>query len=1413
MSGKPPYFEKIKQSAARRWYQLESDPELAGPWHQLFKQVQSPRHILSELLQNADDAGATSAIVHIEGNTFIFEHNGDDFTEEHFASLCRFGYSNKRALHTIGFRGIGFKSTFSLGDNVDLMTPTLAVRFNKKRFTEPHWMDGVEQPKSRTRIQVAISDNHRLKEVEKNLDEWVKSPVSLLFFNHIRHLSIGNREVCWKRQGHGPVQHSEWVSLVGDEADTFLHIRSGKEAFPEEAIAEIKQERMLGAGEETEFPPCKVEIVLGASGRLYVVLPTGVETTLPFACNAPFIQDPARVKIKDPETSPTNRWLLQRAGSLAAMVMQQWLGMSVMKIVERCQAYGLMPDVDREDNSLEGVCDTYVEEAFQDAIEEQPLLLTEEGELVLSQEGVHIPGEIFNIWPADQASKLLDEAARPALSKYISESNLEKLLSWELVEQISKDDLLSILQEKHLPRPESWARLLNLWVYIATELTNYRYVSGIKHYKIVPVQGKNMLYSAEEVVRLGERKLLQSEADWELLGKYLIVLNQNWTKYLADKKRSAAEDNDAVLERHSAAAYSILEKTGLQDTSDANKVIKLVADAFFSREDVNHSECIQLAQIAAKLNVTVGESLSYVTRDGYLNSTNKPLYVDSDGSLEELISKDARDSCLLHPDYYSKYTSCSRDEWNKWVESGRSGLQTFVPLSQTQKTIYGHQMIEEEARNRGLEPDFVYNYVTSQFIVEDWDFDAESWEQWKKLSKTDSNVWKKIILFIISQREGYCQKSRSARILHVATTGNTRQLTTEPLLPSWVLAFRQLSCLPDTRGFLHKPDELLRRTPETEALLDVEPFVNGEIDTEVNRPLLDLLGVRSTPTGPERILERLRALARADKPPVHEVEKWYVRLDQISGNCDTAEIQKLRDAFQSEKLILTQDGAWQLLAGVFLAADEEDVPGAATILAAVNDLSLWRRLGIAERPTADLAIQWLMGLPSGESLSQDDARRVRALIPRFPERIWNECGHWLNLAGAWVTTQSLRYALTMQSLLPWKHLHQSIKDSTADLQRLPAETANQQPFSDLPLLAVHIEERLDRDSGAIGKPQRKEWLTVLGEHLCRIELESEDQAMLIRSLGDRLARTLWHEAKGLKIIPYVKGVPAGTSRNADVVWLDTALYVETLSVAKLAKCVPDEIGKVFGRDDIRAALGYGFDRSPRDVSAYMEENFTLGQHTVTSSTEPPMVNTGDIEPEPETVTEPEYTGNGATSHDSEETEEKHGDTVVDVTGDEEYHYDISKLQEQQEEQEEQEEPQEPRTRHPQKPPKLGIMEQFAKARGFRKEGDGRFFSDSDGWIARTNGVRFPWEYRDANGELVCYYWHKDHCLEREPLQLEADIWGLIDEHPETYALILSDNEGNPVEITGSRLRAMRDEGKVTLYPATYRLVYGHDRHT
>src|SRR4051812_8261391 len=224
----PNYFNNIQRRASERWDQLEHDPELAGPWHQLFRQVQSPRHVVSELLQNADDAGAKAASVRIEDNTFIFEHDGGDFDHEQFASLCRFGYSNKRNLHTIGFRGVGFKSTFSLGDRVRIQTPTLDVYFDRERFTLAVWSVNATGT-ARTRIGVPFTDKLREKQLRMNFEEWITSPVSLLFFRNLQELTVESHTVRKEIAGCGPIAGSQRIRLIGTSTEELLLFRSEEE--------------------------------------------------------------------------------------------------------------------------------------------------------------------------------------------------------------------------------------------------------------------------------------------------------------------------------------------------------------------------------------------------------------------------------------------------------------------------------------------------------------------------------------------------------------------------------------------------------------------------------------------------------------------------------------------------------------------------------------------------------------------------------------------------------------------------------------------------------------------------------------------------------------------------------------------------------------------------------------------------------------------------------------------------------------------------------------------------------------------------------------------------------------------------------------------------------------------------------
>lgn len=1414
-----------------RWDQLEQDPELAGPWHQLFKQVQSPRHILSELLQNADDAGATEATVRIQDDVFIFEHNGEDFLEEHFLSICRFGFSNKRALHTIGFRGIGFKSTFSLGHQVELFTPSLSVAFHRNRFTEPRWIPQRFPADGWTRVRVEIADQYRQREVEKNLEEWLRSPVSFLFFRNIRFMRIGDQEVHWRNLGAGPIQDSEWMSLDETTDSSFLLIRSDPEAFPADALAEIRDERMLGTEEETEFPPSRVEIVLGAKGRLYVVLPTGVETTLPFACNAPFIQDPARLKIKDPETSPTNRWLLKRAGSLAASAMLRWLGQTEISLDERARAYGLLPAVDRDDSSLERACGVIVEGAFAEGIDGEAFLLTEDGRVVKEKQSIIIPRPILAVWPPDQAATLLDEAQRPVLCQKLDPGHLLKLLRWDVVDEVDNNEILAALQQRHLPRPETWGRLFQLWVYIAAEVTGYGGRADATALNIVPVQGKDTLHAAQEVVRLGEKKLLQSEADWEFLATHLIVLNQNWPRFLADQRRAASENANLGIEEDVEAVFAVLEETGLDDTSDVSKVMGQVAVAFFAEDNTTLAHCVQLAQIAAKIGAKIDQAFRFATQDRTFRSIDDGVLFDEDGELEELLPERKRNSLLIHHDYTAAFSSCSREDWTQWVSSGKSGLNTFVPMVQTRSFSGRRGGLDAELAKRSFVKDINSNYVDPHFYIYDWDFDDDLLYYWNTKHEEDPYIWSKITARILNGRDGLWSPMLSAKVVQKASNGQMSTVVRRGLRPKWALRLQEMPCLPDTLGALHKPVDLLRRTSETEALLGVEPFVAGHLDNESTRALLDLLGVRSSPTGSDGILNRLRALAQAEKPPAYELDKWYHRLDQMVASASTDDFQTIKHALRTEKLILTEDGGWASAAGVFLSTDDLDVPDAAIVREAVSDLTLWRKIGVPERPSADLAIEWLTTLPSGSILPQDDARRVRSLLARHPLRIWEECGHWLNLAGEWASVETLDYALTMQSLVPYRNLHQWVKQKTADLQRVSDETSGNPPFSSLPLLATQIEERFEDNPLLSGHPTSKGWLRTLGTEMTRVEFDSDDETARVRELGKRLAETEWLETPELKFTPYIDGTPAGTARAGDVLWLGTSLYVQRLSKAKLAKRVPEEIGKDFARRDIKAALDYGYERSVDDVQDYLEENFTLSPRPEAQRSDEDAVAPGEDNDaqRPATAAQPdvedsqtwesEETGSVLTGPEDRWTaddaadapeEPDHSDAEMGNLLREDPEDLVSvddSTEEDDDEQASNTDETEQRSRQAPKPEKQGFMERFALGNGFRKDGQDRYVHEDGSWIEKTRGLLFPWEHRGTNGDLLRYYWPKDHCLEEDPLEIEADIWGMVQERPNSYALILRDVEGLPIQVTGERLSAMFEQGEVTLHQASFRLVF------
>lgn len=89
---------------------------------------------LIELIQNADDAGATRfLILRIKNNAFLIANNGRCFNQKDLLALCRSGSSSKkRKTGTIGFRGIGFKSIVNYAHTVYLTSGDINAVFSRE---------------------------------------------------------------------------------------------------------------------------------------------------------------------------------------------------------------------------------------------------------------------------------------------------------------------------------------------------------------------------------------------------------------------------------------------------------------------------------------------------------------------------------------------------------------------------------------------------------------------------------------------------------------------------------------------------------------------------------------------------------------------------------------------------------------------------------------------------------------------------------------------------------------------------------------------------------------------------------------------------------------------------------------------------------------------------------------------------------------------------------------------------------------------------------------------------------------------------------------------------------------------------------------------------------------------------------
>ena len=97
--------------------------------------------IIVELLQNADDAHSSKVYITERDWNVIFANNGRPFNDADVMAISRSGASDKKRGETIGYRGIGFKSTSFLSSEIIIYSNETAFSFSKSKTAEALGVD------------------------------------------------------------------------------------------------------------------------------------------------------------------------------------------------------------------------------------------------------------------------------------------------------------------------------------------------------------------------------------------------------------------------------------------------------------------------------------------------------------------------------------------------------------------------------------------------------------------------------------------------------------------------------------------------------------------------------------------------------------------------------------------------------------------------------------------------------------------------------------------------------------------------------------------------------------------------------------------------------------------------------------------------------------------------------------------------------------------------------------------------------------------------------------------------------------------------------------------------------------------------------------------------------------------------
>ena len=292
----------------KKWVEANRENDFEeGIKHLLTDLYPDDAHFIYELLQNAEDAGASEVKFSLHKDYVTVEHNGDRlFSLNDVEAITSIGFSTKKEDPTaIGKFGIGFKAIFAYTSTPeiesgefhfrirDIVVPDTeglfpgALGAGKTRFTFPF-----DNPKK--------SPEKAKAEIEKNLRELNEN--TLLFLRNIRRIEYQLPDVMT-----GSLERKD---LVNDENRIEIYVTR-----PTDQVSELNQylrftKEVDVQDEDGQLKRCRIAVAFGTEksrkimplnqGQVCIYFPAVKETSkLRFHLHAPFASTVARDSVRD----------------------------------------------------------------------------------------------------------------------------------------------------------------------------------------------------------------------------------------------------------------------------------------------------------------------------------------------------------------------------------------------------------------------------------------------------------------------------------------------------------------------------------------------------------------------------------------------------------------------------------------------------------------------------------------------------------------------------------------------------------------------------------------------------------------------------------------------------------------------------------------------------------------------------------------------------------------------------------------------------------------------------------------------------------------------------------------------------------------------------------------------------------